>query len=579
MATTEMDIVRRSRDADVATILEILPPGPRARDRAEDLLWESGWSVSAALERFFSSPTAVAGEGSSTSSAAATVNAAVMDGPSSAPKVSPPRQRSSLKSPPSLLVSRYRRSDAYGDAQGRVEPGGRPTKRPRAAAATEAAVPSAPLAERVRPASLSDLIGQPALSEKSALGRLLQEDRLPSCVLWGPPGCGKTTVAGILGRTTAARFIRLSAVEAGVKQVRSVVEGALGRRKIGQGRTVLFLDEIHRWNKSQQDALLPHVESGLVTLVGATTENPSFSLNRALLSRCRVIVMDKLGTESLTSILRAALTDPRAGLPRRVEVSDDVLKGLSNLADGDARTAINALEIAINVSSGDPASEGGTSDAAASESSAVTTVTAEAVRVAYQKTHLPYDRDGEDHYNAISALHKSMRGGSVDASLYWLARMLESGEDPLYITRRLVRFASEDIGLADPQALLQAAAARDAAERIGMPECEVILAQVVVYLALAPKSVAVYRAYGRAKELVRGRTADPVPLHLRNAPTGLMKEIGYGKEYEYPPDNGYRRGHSAGFLPETLKDSELWHPDDVEPGNLLHFDKSKQYKE
>jgi putative ATPase len=333
-------------------------------------------------------------------------------------------------------------------------------------------------------------------------------------------------------------FVELSATSAGIQDVRRVVKEAEDRLGMHGERTVLFIDEIHRFNKSQQDAFLPHVEAGIITLIGATTENPSFEVNAALLSRCKVFVLEKIGEEAMKTVIRRALEDTERGLgARKVVMPDDVLDALVMVADGDARTALNALELAVNAS---PRAKDGR-----------VTLSREGLESALQRTHLLYDKTGEEHYNIISALHKSLRGSDADAGLYWLARMLESGEDPLYVARRLVRFASEDIGLADPLALPQAVAAYQACHFIGMPECNVILAQCVAYLAQAPKSNALYVAYDAAKADVHASPNDPVPLHIRNAPTKLMKEIGYGKGYKYNPD--FDGPVDQDYLPTRLK--------------------------
>ncbi len=370
----------------------------------------------------------------------------------------------------------------------------------------------APLADRLRPATLDAFVGQEKLLGKgSMLRRLLEQDRIPSMIFWGPPGTGKTTLARIIANETKSRFIPLSAVTSGLAQVREVIKEAKEQQKFFKKRTIVFVDEIHRFNKSQQDAFLPHVEDGTITLIGATTENPSFEVNSALLSRSRVFVLEKLTTDDLETIARNALALLKA------EADKDTIHFLAQMADGDARSALNAIEIAVQSS---PADEKG-----------VVQLSSQAIKEAFQKSHLLYDRAGEEHYNIISALHKSMRGSDANASLYWLGRMLEAGEDPLYIARRLVRFASEDVGLADPQALVQAVSAYQASHFIGMPECNVVLAQATAYLARAPKSNALYRAVQSVSKTIREEPAPPVPLHLRNAPTDLMKYLGFGKGY------------------------------------------------
>ena len=370
--------------------------------------------------------------------------------------------------------------------------------------------PPAPLAERLRPRTVAEVVGQShLLGPGKPLTRVLQSGRLGSLILWGPPGVGKTTLARLLAGEVGAHFIALSAVTAGVKDVREAVTEAERLKGRGQ-RTILFLDEIHRFNKAQQDALLPHVESGLLTLIGATTENPSFEVNPALRSRARTLVLQALSTEEVRGLLQRALSDER-GLPG-VSAEPEALDLLARLAEGDARRALSTLEVAATLSN---------------------PVTPEAVTEAFGR-HLPQmDKNGEDFYNLISALHKSVRGSHVDASLYWLARMIEGGADTLYVARRIVRMAAEDIGLADPQALRLAVAARDTAEFLGSPEGDLALAQAVVYLALAPKSNSVYVAWTNAVRAVQEGETLPVPLHLRNAPTHLMREQGYGKGYAY----------------------------------------------
>ncbi|MFH1314950.1 MAG: replication-associated recombination protein A [Candidatus Uhrbacteria bacterium] len=397
----------------------------------------------------------------------------------------------------------------------------------------------APLAERMRPLSLEEFEGQEELiGSTSMLRRLVEADRIPSMIFWGPPGTGKTTLARIIAKLTASRFIQLSAVSSGVKDVRTVVQEADEQLKYYNKRTILFIDEIHRFNKSQQDAFLPYVESGTIILIGATTENPSFEVNSALLSRARVFVLNKLEAEHILSVLQRSLKDKERGLGyESIKVNDQTLALIANMADGDARVALNTLEYAVD-------------SCRPQNKKDVIELSVNAVKEAFQKSHLLYDRAGEEHYNIISALHKSMRGSDADAALYWLGRMFEAGEEPLYIARRLIRFASEDIGLADPQALSQAVAAYQAAHFIGPPECNVNLAQAVVYMSLAKKSNALYRAYSKVQETIHDRPADPVPLHLRNAPTKLMKELGYGKDYKYNPN--YNKPIDQDYLPESL---------------------------
>ncbi|MDP3986222.1 MAG: replication-associated recombination protein A [Candidatus Veblenbacteria bacterium] len=402
----------------------------------------------------------------------------------------------------------------------------------------------APLADRLRPVSWQDFVGQEeVVGQGKPLRRLIEQDQVPSLIFWGPPGSGKTTLARLIAMLTKSHFVPLSAVASGLVELRAVVQEALSRRKLHATRTILFVDEIHRWNKAQQDTLLPYVENGTLTLIGATTENPSFEVISALLSRCRVIVLKALSPQDIETILRRALKDEERGFGKlKVSGAEKAIEHLATVASGDARVALNTLELAVKASTkGDQV-----------------TITDELVKYSLQRTHLLYDKGGEEHYNLISALHKSLRGSNADAALYWLGRMLEAGEDPLYVARRLIRFASEDIGLADPQALLQATAAFQAAHQIGMPECNVILAQCVAYLARAPKSNALYEAYQAVQEDVQQTINEGVPLHLRNAPTKLMKEVGYGKGYKYNPD--YEGRVEQNYLPESLKGKKYLKP-------------------
>jgi len=385
-----------------------------------------------------------------------------------------------------------------------------------------------PLAERMRPQSLGDIVGQDALLGKGKLlDSMLESGRLPSLILWGPPGTGKTTLARILARSTTADFVYFSAVLSGVKEVRKIVTRAEKLRKDEDRGTIFFIDEIHRFNKSQQDALLPHVESGLFTLIGATTENPSFQVIAPLLSRCRVLILESLKTKHLASILQKALDDTENGLGiHEYTFAPNSLKILTEVADGDARKGINTLEIATSIvqlrlkTTPEQPNE----------------ITIEDIKEAAQQTLLRYDKNGEEHYNLISALHKSLRDSDPDGSLYWLYRMLESGEDPLYICRRLIRFASEDIGLSDPQALAHTISCRDAFHILGLPEGTLAIAQAVTYLATAPKSNSLYTAQSKVKKCIHKSGSLPVPLHLRNAPTQLMKDFNYGKNYQYAHD-------------------------------------------
>jgi len=404
----------------------------------------------------------------------------------------------------------------------------------------------APLAARMRPRTLDELAGhESVVGAGTLLRKAIEQDRLSSIILWGPPGSGKTTLARIIANTTRANFVSLSAVSSGVADLRAAVKDAADRLGMHGQRTVLFIDEIHRFNKSQQDAILPYVEDGTVLLIGATTENPSFEVNSPLLSRSRVIVLNALTDDDIRQLVLRALTDTERGLGGEgLSLDDDALDFLVNLANGDARFALNTLEYAsAGVDRNSP------------------TITIELVQEAAQRRAATYDKSGEDHYDAISALHKTMRGSDPDAALYWLARMLERGDEPLYIARRLVRFASEDVGMADPQALPLAISAQQAVHFIGLPEGALALAEAVVYLSLAPKSNALYRGYGEAIADVANTRNDPVPIHLRNAPTRLMKDLGYGRGYRYAHD--YDEGVvGQQNLPENLAGRRYYLPTD-----------------
>ena len=402
--------------------------------------------------------------------------------------------------------------------------------------------PRAPLAERMRPRTFEEFVGQADLLKPGSLLRsAVERGDLPSVIFWGPPGSGKTTLARLIAQASGSHFVAFSAVTSGVKEVRETIERARLERKARGIPTLLFVDEIHRFNKAQQDAFLPHVEDGTVVLMGATTENPSFEVNNALLSRMQVIVLPALGEEAIVEILEHAAGDPDRGLGGTYEIADETFALMSRLSNGDARIALNMLEGAARIVSG----------------AGRKVVTDVEVREAAQRKMLPYDRAGEEHFNIISALHKCLRGSDPDAGLYWLARMLEAGEDPLYVARRLIRFASEDVGLADPEALRLAVAVKDAVHFLGMPEGNTALAQLVIYLALAPKSNSVYMAYGRAAKDALEKPPYPVPLHIRNAPTPLMKKLGYGQGYEYAHAHedavvGQR------FLPDELQGARYW---------------------
>src|SRR2546427_2250633 len=406
---------------------------------------------------------------------------------------------------------------------------------------------SRPLADRMRPRTLDEFVGQEHLvASGKPLRTQIERDDTGSLIFWGPPGTGKTTLAQIIAHMTKAEFIEFSAVLVGIKEIKQVMAEAERGRQYGT-RTIVFIDEIHRFNKAQQDAFLPHVEKGNIRLIGATTENPSFEINSALLSRCRVYVLKPLTEDQIVELLKRALADEERGMgSMKVSASDDVLKKIASYTSGDARSAYNVLEVAAALAQ----EKAGRKPAEISD---------EIVHDALQKRVLLYDKTGEEHYNLISALHKSVRNSDPDAALYWLGRMLEAGEDPLYVARRVVRMAAEDIGLADPNALSLCMAARDAVDFIGMPEGNLALAQAVVYLALAPKSNALYMAYGAVQQDVERTAAEPVPLHLRNAPTGLMKGLGYGQGYQYAHDV---QGKVADMqcLPDNLRNRVYYEP-------------------
>lgn len=405
-----------------------------------------------------------------------------------------------------------------------------------------------PLADRMRPRSLDEFMGQPQIAGQDTLIRkAIEQDRIFSMILWGPPGCGKTSLAHIIAHETQSEFVQISAVLSGVKDIREVIDAARKRRDHFKKRTILFVDEIHRFNKSQQDAFLPHVESGLITLIGATTENPSFEVISALLSRCRVITLNAHVNEDIVLAMKQAMADTERGLGKMaLHIDDDALFHLADLSDGDIRSALNGLEMVAYHSPVDP-------------DTGSRTVSLAHLEAILQKKALLYDKAGEEHYNLISAFHKSLRGSDPDAAMYWLARMLMSGEDPLYVARRMVRFASEDVGLADNHALVVAMNAMEAYRFLGYPEGELALVQAAVYLATAPKSNSIYTAYAEIQQTVKQTGALPAPMHIRNAPTRLMKDLGYGDGYKYA--HNYKGAYvPQDYLPEQLKGNVFYHP-------------------
>jgi len=423
-----------------------------------------------------------------------------------------------------------------------------PTPTDRSDSPTQRTAAPSPLADRMRPETIEDYVGQlHILGPAKPLRRQIERDELGSMILWGPPGSGKTTLATIVARKTRSDFLRLSAVLSGIKEIKEVMAAAEKSRQYGR-RTVLFIDEIHRFNKAQQDAFLPYVERGDIVLIGATTENPSFEVNAALLSRAKVYMLSALSTDEVQTLLRRALNDEKRGLgSQRIEISDDLLRQIAVFSNGDARAAYNTLETAVA--------------AAARDAEGRATITESLIEDAIQRKMLLYDKSGEEHYNLISALHKSVRNSDPSAALYWLGRMLEAGEDPLYIARRVLRMASEDIGMADPNALSITVAAQQAVHFLGMPEGNLALAEAVVYLALAPKSNALYVGYGEVVRDAQETVAEPVPLHLRNAVTGMMANFGYGKGYQYA-HRAEEKLTDMQCLPDNLKDRKYFRPTD-----------------
>ena len=422
-----------------------------------------------------------------------------------------------------------------------------------------------PLAERLRPTTIDEIVGQDHLLGKGKILRnMIESDKVPSMIFWGPPGVGKTTIAKVIANVTKADFITFSAVTSGIKEIKTVMEEAEKNRLFG-GKTIVFVDEIHRFNKAQQDAFLPFVEKGSIILVGATTENPSFEINNALLSRCKVFVLNPLGVEDIVHLLKKAISDKRGFGGMKIKISKQVLETIATFSNGDARGALSTLEMVVL--NGDRQDD-------------TITVSKEIVEQVTSKKSFLYDKKGEEHYNLISALHKSMRNSDPDAAVYWLARMLEAGEDPLYIARRVVRFASEDVGLADPRALDVAVAAYQACHFIGVPECNVSLTEAVVYMAMSPKSNAMEVAYNRAAEDARKMIDEPVPLVIRNAPTKLMKELGYGDGYIYAHDTKEKIA-SMQCLPDSLVGKEYFTPgtQGLEAKYKARLEEIKKWKE
>lgn len=403
---------------------------------------------------------------------------------------------------------------------------------------------NAPLADRMRPESLDEYVGQQHLiGENKVLRKMIERDEVQSMIFWGPPGVGKTTLAQIIAKTTKSQYITFSAVNSGIKEIKEIMNKAEDNRQRGQ-KTIIFVDEIHRFNKAQQDAFLPYVERGSITLIGATTENPSFEINSALLSRCKVFVLKGLETSDLVTLLKNAIKSPKGLGDWNITIDDNLIELIARYANGDARTALNTLEMAVLNSDGEGLNS---------------IVTKDTIEQVLSHKSLLYDKNGEEHYNLISALHKSMRNSDADAAVYWLARMLEAGEDPLYVARRIVRFASEDVGMADSRALEIAVAAYQACTFLGMPECNVHLTHAVVFCSLAPKSNALEVAYNTAKEDAIKMIDEPVPLHIRNAETSLMKDLGYGKGYIYAHDTK-EKVSAMQCLPDSLKDKHYYNP-------------------